>query len=612
MSNPDEFTEEQKNYLQGFLSGLEVNRAVKGLSSLSKLIQTKSSGAAHVSDAGSQGPGTEASTPAAPEAIHFEAQNRFLAEGKKLSAEEQAKREKNPLDMWEEIQKHAQEKRFPKGTDIFKFKFHGLFYVAPAQDAFMCRLRIPNGILNTYQFRGIANLAERFGGGYTHVTTRANLQIRELKPEDGVKVLVALQDIGIINRGAGADNIRNITGDPTAGIDPQELIDTRALSRALYYHILYHRELYGLPRKFNIAFDGGGTVSVLTDTNDIGFAAVRVAEGRQIPAGVYFRLQLGGITGHKDFARDTGVLVKPEECVPVAGAIVRVFIDSGDRTDRKKARLKYLLDRWGLEKYLEETEKYLSFKLRRFPLDQCEPRAPLIKHAHIGFHPQRQPGLYYLGVVLPVGKMSVQQMRGLSAIADRYGSGTLRLTVWQNLLISDIPERHLAQVKQAVEGLGLHWSTTNIRAGLVACTGNTGCKFSASDTKGNAMRIAEYLDKRIALEQPINIHLTGCPNSCAQHYIGDIGLLGVKVEANDDMVEGYDIYVGGGSGAVQNLAREVYTKVLAEDVLVIIERMLRAYVERRHDKSESFLAFTCRHSVEALKTLFEAQTSKAA
>src|SRR5262249_42191146 len=204
-------------------------------------------------------------------------------------------------------------------------KFHGLFYVAPAQNAFMCRLRIPNGILNAYQLRGLADLAERCGGGYADVTTRANLQIREIAPKNAPALLTGLQELGLTARGSGADNIRNITGSPTAGIDPQELIDTRPFARAMHHHILNHRELYGLPRKFNIAFDGGGMIAVLEDTNDIGFAAVTVREGFGHAAGVYFRLQLGGITGHGDFARETGVIVAPDECIAVATALVRVF-----------------------------------------------------------------------------------------------------------------------------------------------------------------------------------------------------------------------------------------------------------------------------------------------
>ena len=216
----------------------------------------------------------------------------------------------------------------------------------------MCRLRIPNGVLSHWQFAGLADLAENYGGGYLHVTTRANIQIREIEPKNAVNVIERVQDIGLWSKGAGADNIRNVTGTPTAGVDPQELLDTRPFARAMHHHILNDRSLYGLPRKFNIAFDGAGLIGALEDTNDIGFQAVEVKEGEGVAAGVYFRLALGGITGHKDFARDTGVIVAPDEAVEVADKILRVFIEHGDRTNRAKARLKYVLDSFGFDKFL--------------------------------------------------------------------------------------------------------------------------------------------------------------------------------------------------------------------------------------------------------------------
>src|SRR2546430_5150360 len=203
----------------------------------------------------------------------------------------------------------------------------------------MCRLRLPNGMLAHWQFAGVADLAERYGGGYAHVTTRANLQMREVEPKSAVAMVEAIQDLGLCSRGSGADNIRNVTGTPTAGIDPQELIDTRPYAREWHFHILNDRSLYGIPRKFNVGFDGGGIIPVLEDTNDIGFQAVEVKDGFGIEGDIWFRLMLGGITGHKDFARATGVVVRPGEATQVADAVVRVFIDHGDRTNRAKARL---------------------------------------------------------------------------------------------------------------------------------------------------------------------------------------------------------------------------------------------------------------------------------
>ena len=308
------FTEEQKQYLQGFVCGSGLSRSLHVL------------------------PSSPQATAPTTDDNHRRAQDRFLAEGKKLVSEEKAKRDSNPLDTWDDLCDHAREGRAPKGLDVFRFKFHGLFYVAPAQDSYMCRLRLPCGIITSHQMRGVADLAEQFGGGYADVTTRANLQIREIRAENAPALLEGLHELGIVPRGSGADNLRNITGTPTAGIDPRELIDVRPLCRQLHHYILHHREMFGLPRKFNIAFDGGGAVSSVADTNDIGFVAVRVGEGEAaadespVAPGVYFRMELGGITGHQDFARDTGLLLERDQCLPVAVAAVRAFIDHGDRT----------------------------------------------------------------------------------------------------------------------------------------------------------------------------------------------------------------------------------------------------------------------------------------
>ena len=549
--------------------------------------------------------GAAGAVPAGPERIHFDARARAVAAGARLTPEEEAKAKKNALDLWDEIEQAARDGRYPKGTDVLLWKFHGLFYVAPAQDSFMCRMRVAGGIMNSHQMRAVAALAEDFAGGYAHVTTRANLQIREIAARHAPQILVGLADAGLTSRGSGADNVRNITGSPTAGIDAQELLDTRPLCQAMHHFILNHRELYGLPRKFNIAFDGGGRVAALDDTNDIGFFAVRVGAGNAVPPGVYLRMRLGGITGHHDFAADAGVLLRPDECVRVAEAVLRVFIDLGDRSDRKKARMKYVLDAIGHPRYLELVEEKLGRKLVRFAEGACEPRPPVARSGHVGFHAQAQPGFCYAGVALPVGRVSVTQLRGLAQIADRFGSGTLRLTVWQNLLISDIRNDDVGAVKAAIEDIGLAWQVSPIRAGLIACTGNTGCKFSASDTKRHALEIADYVEARVNLVDPVNIHLTGCHHSCAQHYIGDIGLLGAKVEQEGDAeaIEGYHVYVGGGYGADRALARELFRDVPAGDVPPLLESLLRAYQRARRGPDESFQAFSLRYDADALRSL---------
>jgi ferredoxin-nitrite reductase len=593
MTDDSGFSGEQKRYLEGYMSGLTVGRAVQSLS-------------------GNRAGGKAASEPTGPDAIHVKARDRVLESGGKLSDPEKFKRELNPLDGYARLEEQARNNEAPKPADNFRWRYYGLFYVAPAQNSYMCRLRIPNGILTHWQMAGLADLAERFGGGYAHVTTRANIQIREIEPKNAVALLEEIQLLGLCSRGSGADNIRNVTGTPTAGIDPQELIDTRPYARAWHFHILNQRALYGLPRKFNVAFDGAGRVPVLEDTNDIGFQAVEVKDGFGVEPGIWFRVALGGITGHRDFARESGVIVKPEEATLVADAIVRVFIENGNRTDRNKARLKYVLDAWGIEKYIAAVEDKLGRKLTKVPTEALEERPAFDRFAHIGVHKQKQEGLNWTGVVLPVGRLSVAQMRGLADVARDFGDGDLRLTVWQNLLISGVADGSVSAAQAAIAALGLSTKATSIRAGLVACTGNVGCKFAASDTKRHAEEIAQWCEARVPLDTPINIHLTGCHHSCAQHYISDIGLLACKVEEEGEgdeieQIEGYHVYVGGGFGPQAAIGREIYRDVKAQDLPPVIERMLQGYLDNRESNEETFLDFSRRHEVDALKQMFDAE-----
>ena len=577
-----DFEPEQKRYLEGFVAGLQIAKTVKGLS-------------------GAVAPGTTAR----------KAQDRVLAAGGKLSDPEKFKREENPFDTYERLKDLASRNEYPKPPDNFRWRFLGLFYVAPNQNSYMCRLRIPNGIVKSAQFSGLADLAERHGGGYAHVTTRANLQIREIEAKNAVAMIEAVQDLGLCSRGSGADNIRNVTGTPTAGIDRQELIDTRPYAREWHFHILNDRSLYGLPRKFNVAFDGAGIIPVLEDTNDIGFQAVAVQDGFGLEPGIWFRLCLGGLTGHHSFAGDTGVIVKPADATKVADAVVRVFIDTGDRSDRTKARLKYVLDRLGVEKFLSLMEEKLGHKLTRAVPGALAPRPAFSRTAHLGMHAQKQEGLHWIGVAVPVGRLTVAQMHGLAAIAREDGDGDIRLTVWQNLLISGVPTDKLKAAQDKIEALGLAIGTNAIRAGLVACTGNTGCKFAASDTKRHAEEIAAWCETKVSLDTLVNIHLTGCHHSCAQHFVSEIGLLACKVQETEeaDPVEGYHVLIGGGFGPYAALGREIYRDVKAEDTPQTIERILKAYLAHRAAKDESFIDFARRHELDALKAMAEAEAA---
>lgn len=580
-----DFSPDQKRYLEGFVSGLSASRVAR-----------------------TNAPAK--SEPVGPDAIHLKAQDRTVAAGGKLNDQEKFKRDEHPFDAYPRLVKQAENNEAPKPPDNFRWRYYGIFYVAPTQTSYMCRLRIPNGILKHWQFTGVADLAENFGGPYAHVTTRANLQLREIEPKNAINVIEGLQDLGLCSRGSGADNIRNVTGTSTAGIDPQEILDTRRYAREWHFHILNDRSLYGLPRKFNVAFDGAGRIATLEETNDIAFQAVEVLDGHDVEPGIYFRLALGGITGHKDFARDTGVILKPQEATEVADRIIRVFIENGDRTNRNKARLKYVLDSWGFDKFLAAVEEKLGRKLARVPAEAIAPRPVYDRFAHIGVHPQKQAGLNWIGVALKLGRLSLEQIRGLAKLAADFGDGDIRLTVWQNLLISGVADANVATVTAAIEALGLSTTTSALRAGLIACTGATGCRFAAAHTKENADEIAAWCEERVPLETPVNIHLTGCHHSCAQHYIGDIGLIGARVPINEDgdTVDGYHLLVGGGFGTEATMGRELFQNVKAEDAPRIVERVLKAYVNHRSSEDETFIAFARRTEIDALKRMTEMES----
>jgi ferredoxin-nitrite reductase len=584
------FTAEQKEYLAGLLAGLahrQLHEPADGHSS---------------PDSASASP-----SPATAPAIY----GTPIADAAK---QEVWKHEEHPLDSWDRVLAHTEAGKFPNEEDTFRFRYFGMFYVAPAQNSFMLRCRIPAGELTSAQLAGLADIADDFGNGKAAITTRSNIQIREIAPQNLVNVLTRLQALGLTSKGSGVDNVRNITASPTAGFDLQELIDTRPYAHALHHYILNSRDLYNLPRKFNVAFEGGGAVDTVADTNDIGFMAVKVAtavqgqsvaDGSTLPVepGVYFRVELAGITGHKQLAADSGILVQPFQCIAVAAAMIRVFIENGDRTNRKKARLKYLIDSWGVEKFINEVQKKLSFPLLRLPIDHCTPRPPPVRHGHIGVYRQKQKGRNYIGVVIPVGIMTTKQMRRLADMAANYGSGQVRLTPWQNLLMPDVPDGFVETVKRNLRRIGLHYETSSIAGGLIACTGSTGCKYAATDTKGHAVAIARHLESRLQLDQPTNIHFTGCPNSCAQHYVGDIGLQGVKVASGSVSGEGYNIVLGGGTGAHAGIGREVFKGLSFGEVPTLLEHILKVYLAKRR-AGESFLDFTRRHELKELQELF--------
>jgi ferredoxin-nitrite reductase len=495
----------------------------------------------------------------------------------------------------------------------------GLFYATPAQDGILSRIRIPGGIINSKQCQAIADIADKYGGGYVDITNRANLQIREIHQGIDAEVLQQLQDLGVGSSNTGVDQIRNIMTSPTAGIDPQEIIDTRPFVQSWDKYINEHSALSELSPKFSVCFDGGGLVSVSDRPNDIILAATA------IETKTYFRLYLStGVKGQPP--TDTGIILPPEHSLKVLAALTDIYLTythAIKTNTQRKPRFRQIINHLGLDDYLQQVEQRLPFPLERKDLTPLPPSLPgkgekeesysprLVgeglgersntQYHHIGIHPQRQPGLYYIGLVLPLGRLETQQIRGLADLSEKYGHGTLRLTPWQNVLLTDIPQHRLTDVQQEITDLKLDFSPTNIKSALVACSGNQGCASAATDTKTHALVLADYLASRVTLEHPLNIHLSGCDKSCAQHGKSDIALLGVSGDR-------YQVYVGDGDSH-QKFGHELYRNVSFTDLPALIEQMLNEYKSQRLNPTESFAEFSTRYTPPELKQLFSRPNS---
>lgn len=476
----------------------------------------------------------------------------------------------------------------------------GLFYATPAQDGAIYRIRTPAGLLTAEQAEVVAQFAEQMGDGYLQITNRANVQVRSVHMVAPQALLSAFQDARLAAPRPGVDHLRNIMASPTAGIDLQGMIDTRPLVAELDDTIVRHEEFAGLPAKFSVGFDGGEGVSVRHHPNDIWLVATAdhrpdAVEHLRSSVRVLFNAGQGQ-------ELDTGLLLRPEECAPLVVAIAQVYLAYVEhclpQATTKKPRLRQVIAQQGISEYLKEVRQILPFALPHRPVVVAR-AADVAPHArHIGVFPQRQPGLSYLGVVAPLGRLSIRQLRELADLSRLYGSGILRLTPWQNVLIPDVPTARMPALQRAVEALGLFASATHPWSALVACTGNRGCHASATDTTGHALQLANHLAQRGGLDQPMNIHLSGCTKSCAQHHKSDVTLLGTTVRQGDVTVEGYQVHVRGGD---QPFGRVLSEAVPAADIPALMTRLLQVYRDHCQSSDESFGVFAERHSIARLQ-----------
>jgi ferredoxin-nitrite reductase len=469
-----------------------------------------------------------------------------------------------------------------------------IYHPAVARDGLLTRLRIPGGVLDTSQCLAIEQLLATTGLEYIQVTNRANLQLRALTEDLDRAVLAKLTYCGLVASNSAVDGIRNIMMSPTAGIDVQELIDVRPSAEAWHEYLNHHPELGILSTKFSVGFDGGGSVGIVDRPNDITLLAVSDNE---------FSLYLGiGERGSSPLP--VGVKLGLDECIPMLAAIAQTYrsgieLLSGDT--RRKPRLRDVISHWSLTSFSEIVQREFNGSSRFIfkNLDQEQDLVGKDGNYHLGVHLQSQPDRYYLGVVLPLGRWNRSQVSGLAEIADRYGSGNLRLTPWQNIILPDIQGIDLERVQRLITDLGLIHTANHPSSLLRACAGSTGCKFGATDTQRDAIDLANYLAANYKLDLPLNIHFSGCDRSCAQHDRADITLWGD--DKSPDRSGHYRISIGGVPAAFERELSDLFSPA---QIPIAIGKSIDAYHYQRLNPQESFRAFISRQSLSQLQQIF--------
>lgn len=493
----------------------------------------------------------------------------------KLNKFERFKAEKDGLAVKEELQRFAEMGwEAVDETDLTqRLKWLGIFFRPVTPGQFMLRLRMPNGILSSHKMRVLAEVVQRYGDeGSADITTRQNIQLRGIRLEDIPDIFERFHAAGLTSMQSGMDNVRNITGSPVAGLDASELIDTRGLVYKLQDMITNHGEgnaaFTNLPRKFNIAVEGGRDNSVHAEINDIAFVPA-YREGK-----LGFNVLVGGFFSAKrcEAAIPLDAWVSPnDDVVDLSRAILEVFRDHGSRANRTKSRLMWLIDEWGIDQFRTRVEEAYG---RPLPTAALEDEIDWDKRDHIGLYPQQQPGLYYAGLHVPVGRLTAEDMFDLAQIAEVYGSGEIRLTVEQNVIIPHIPDSRLELLQQEPLLQRFSLDPNPLERLLVSCTGAQFCNFALIETKQRAVALIRELETELSLTRPVRIHWTGCPNSCGQPQVADIGLMGTKVRKDGKTVEGVDIYMSGKVGKDAQLGERVMKSIPCEDLKPVLQSLL--------------------------------------
>ncbi len=496
------------------------------------------------------------------------------------------KAKQHSFDVWPDVLRHA-EARTPMGDietpDLERMKWYGFFYRKRDKPGrYMNRIRITAGELTSDQAREIAAIAYEHGHGIVDVTTRANLQVQGLGIEHLPEVAERLGAVGLTSKQTGHDNVRNVFAHPFAGVLPDELIDTRQLCRDVTALFVDSREYSDLPRKFNVCLNGTAEHSVHFWTQDLSFLARRV--GRE----VLFQVLVAGTQGQNPhLAWHLPVLVHPDQVVAVTAAMLDLFRARGSRERRHQARLRYLVERIGIETVKAFVEERVP--LRPWP-DLPAPAPAARNDDLVGWFPQAQPDRWTMGLCVPLGRLSWRQLEAVAVLAKRWGAGRLRTTHEQGLAVIDVPGgfRDAAATDAAAVGLSMHADT--LARNTVACTGTQFCNIAVTETKGAMFRLVDTLRQRTLALHGIRIHMSGCPSSCAQHFTADIGLKGVRVRRLVGTREGFDVYLGGGVAGDVHLGLRYKLGVDVDQLPLVIEEVVNEYYVR-HRAGQTFSAY---------------------
>jgi len=524
---------------------------------------------------------------------------------------ERLKHEKNPWEVFDEVRGFARQGRssvVPEWASAY-FKWWGIYTQGDgagavggkggeglASDYFMMRIGMPNGIVTSSQLRVIAEITRTYARNLADITTRQNIQLHWLTIESIPEIVDTLDRVGLSPKGACGDVVRNVTGCPLAGIAQDEIIDASPLARDLAHALIANPEFYNLPRKFKMSATGCPVWCSYPEINDVAFTAVR--QGDEI--GYAVRVG-GGLSSDPHLAVKLDAFIPASQVVDVARVITQVFRDQQVlRESRDRARLKHLFTRegWTAESFLREVKFRIGHTFDPAPRET--PPQDVLRD-HVGIHPQKQPGLSYVGAAVLRGRLSGDQLAAAAELAERYGDGKLRTTIMQNLLFINIPRQKTAELARELEQIGLHVDGSPFWRGAIACTGTEFCKLAISETKSFTRWLVEELEGRLpGFDQQLKLHVTGCPNSCGQHWIADIGLEGKKIKHHGEMVDAFYFCVGGAVGRHAAIARPVGYRIPASEVPAALERLLSSYLRERLP-GENLRSYFSRHETEEIR-----------